>query len=464
MFFISIGVQYDQWHRRVLYSPTTNDEFTECHPSVSFNAGRFALMMDLTRFFTKVTNRRKPSILREWAEKFMRSRNTISLANGMPNAETFPIEQISVTYKSGTKIKLLGEELSSSLQYGPSQGYIPLLKEMRAFQEYWHKPVQNYWDVLVTAGSMEGCSKVFEMALEIGDPVMVQMPAYDGVLKALTPLMPDFIGIVQDEDGIIPEEIMKICEERLRDGKATPKVLYVNPTGANPTGTVLTESRRKMVYEFARIYDFLIVEDDPYYFLHFLDEKPTSFFELDTDGRVIRLDSFSKILSAGVRLGVVTARKEFIKKLTIHVETTTLHASSLSQMLLYKLLDAWGMQRLQQHFDDVKKFYRDRRDVMLASIQKHLTGLAEWSVPKGGMFVWVKVNGIEDVMELAREKCIAQGIFLIPGHAFSYDCSKPEQHIRLSYSYATPEQIDKALAIVAKLIREGTEEQTESKS
>lgn len=77
------------------------------------------------------------------------------------------------------------------------------------------------------------------------------------------------------------------------------------------------------------------------------------------------------------------------------------------------------------------------------AVFNNVAGLAEWTVPKGGMFVWVKVNGIEDVMELAREKCIAQGIFLIPGHAFNYDRSKPEQHIRLSYSYATPEQIDK---------------------
>ncbi|XP_029042797.1 kynurenine/alpha-aminoadipate aminotransferase, mitochondrial-like [Osmia bicornis bicornis] len=410
--------------------------------------------MDVARFLTNFANRRKHSILRKWAKIFVETEGAISLANGMPNAEMFPFEEIAVTYKNGTKIKLVGDELSWSLQYGPSQGYLPLLKQMRQFQEYWHKPEYNDWDILFTPGSMDGCTKVFEMTVEEEDPVMVQMPTYNGILNALAPFMIEFLGIPQDKDGIIPEQITKICEERSRNGKKLPKILYVNPTGANPTGTVLSESRRRKVYELAQKYDFLIIEDDPYCFLHFLDKRPTTFLELDTVGRVIRLDSFSKILSAGMRLGVVTAHKEFIQKLTVHMETTSLHASSLSQMLLYQLLNSWGLQKLQQHFEDVQKFYRERRDVMLSLIEKHLTGLAEWNVPNGGMFVWIKVNEIENVLELVTEKCISKGIFVLPGHAFNYDFSDPEQHIRLCYSYSTPDQIDKALSVLAQLIRE----------
>ncbi|XP_031831649.1 kynurenine/alpha-aminoadipate aminotransferase, mitochondrial-like [Nomia melanderi] len=410
-------------------------------------------MMDYTRFVTEISNRRKPSVIRQWAKKFAETPNGISLGNGMPNTKTFPFEEISVKIKDGDEIKLVGEELRWSLQYGPSQGHLPLLKKMREYQEYWHKPKQNDWDVVFTSGSMEGCTKVFEMTLEIGDPVMVQVPCYNGVLNSLAPLMPEFLEIGQDQDGIIPDEIEKTCKERLQNGKPMPKVIYINPV-ANPTGTVLAESRRRKVYELAQQYDFLIVEDDPYCFLHFLEKRPVSFLELDTDCRVIRLDSFSKVLSAGLRLGVVTAHKEFIKRLVLHMETTSIHASSLSQMLLYKLLSTWDMQKLQQHFDGVRKFYLDRRDIMLATVQKHLTGLAEWNVPEGGMFIWIKVPGINDVMELVEKKCVSHGIFLIPGHAFNCDFSKPDQHIRLSFSYATPEEIEKALSTVARLIRE----------
>lgn len=410
--------------------------------------------MDFTTFITKIASRRKSGILRSYAKKFAEHKNAISLANGMPNATTFPFEEISVTYKGGTKIKLTGEELSSSLQYAPSQGYLPLLKKMREFQEHWYKPIYNDWDTVLTCGSMEGCSKVLEMILENGDPMMAQVPTYDGVLGVLIPLEPEFIGIEQDEDGIIPANIAKICEERRRSGKPMPKILYVNPTGGNPTGTVLTDSRKRQIYELAETYNFLILEDDPYSFVHFLEKAPTTFLELDAKGRVIRLDSISKVISPGLRLGVVTAHKEIIKKLTAHMETTSIHPSSLSQMLLYKLLNTWSVDKLQKHFNDVQRFYRSRRDVMLSLIEKHLTGLAEWNVPKGGMFVWMKVNKVKDVMELADKECISQGIFVIPGHAFNYDRSKPEQHIRLSYSYATLEEIDKALSILAELIRE----------
>ncbi|XP_054011203.1 kynurenine/alpha-aminoadipate aminotransferase, mitochondrial-like [Hylaeus anthracinus] len=415
--------------------------------------------MDFAKFVTAVSNRRKSSILRKWALEFMKRPKSVSLANGMPNAETFPFEELSVTYKDGTTVKLVGNELSLSLQYGPSQGYLPLMKKIREFQEHWHTINYPNWDVHITSGSMDACSKVFEMTLEPGDAMMAQVPTYNGITNALAPLMPEFIGIKQDGDGVIPEEIKRICEERLRDKKPMPKILYVNPTGANPTGTVLPTSRKKKIYELSQKYDFLIVEDDPYYFLHFLDERPKSFLEFDTEGRVIRLDSFSKILSAGLRLGVVTAHEELVKKLVLHTETTTIHASSLSQMLLYKLLETWDTETLHKHFDDVQRFYRERRDIMLASIQKHLADLGEWNIPKGGMFFWVKVNKLEDVMDLAVNKCASEGVFLIPGNAFNYNLEK-SQYLRLSYSSSTAEEIEKAICTLAKLMREEVEGKT----
>lgn len=110
------------------------------------------------------------------------------------------------------------------------------------------------------------------------------------------------------------------------------QLLYVNPTAANPTGTVLSESRRREVYKLAQKYDFLILEDDAYYFVHFLNNQPTSFFSLDTDGRVIRLDTFSKIVSSGLRVGIITANKKIVEKLITLMENSTLHSSSLSQV------------------------------------------------------------------------------------------------------------------------------------
>ncbi|XP_043516488.1 kynurenine/alpha-aminoadipate aminotransferase, mitochondrial-like [Frieseomelitta varia] len=286
--------------------------------------------MDFTPFITKKADRRQPSVTWLYSEKFAEQKNALNLAKAMPDPSTLPFVEISVTCTGGKEIKLIGKELAWSLQYAPSQGYLPLLKKIREFQEHWHKPIYNDWDTVLTCGSMEGCSKVFEMVLENGDPMMAQVPTYDGVLGVLIPLEPEFIGIEQDEDGIIPANIAKVCEERRRSGKPMPKILYVNPTGGNPTGTVLTDSRKRQIYELAETYNFLILEDDPYSFVHFLDKAPATFLELDTKGRVIRLDSISKVISPGLRLGVVTGHKEIIKRLTAHMETTSIHPSSLS--------------------------------------------------------------------------------------------------------------------------------------
>ncbi|KYQ54212.1 Kynurenine/alpha-aminoadipate aminotransferase, mitochondrial [Trachymyrmex zeteki] len=379
------------------------------------------------------------------ASLYLTQQNSITLAAGMPNAITYPINNISVTYKYDVPIKLNKNEMSAVLEYGSSQGYGPLLEKWKEFQKTWHSPKRNDWDVTFTCGSMDACEKVFQMLIDENDPVMLQMPTYTGVIGALAPLLPDVIEINQDADGIIPEQISKECEQRLKNGRPIPKLLYINPTGANPTGAVISEIRRRKVYELAQKYNFLIIEDDPYCFIHFLDKQPTSFFSLDSDGRVIRMDSFSKIISAGFRIGAVTAHKDVISRLVTHITSSILHASSLSQMFLYKLFEIWGPQEFEQHFKEIQKFYQKRRDMMLTMIEKHLNGLAEWYIPQGGMFFWIKVTVVNDIMDLVMNKCIPQGILVLPGNAFNYDPSKQDCHLRLSYSYASLEEMDKVI-------------------
>ncbi|KYN13936.1 Kynurenine/alpha-aminoadipate aminotransferase, mitochondrial [Trachymyrmex cornetzi] len=379
------------------------------------------------------------------AHLYLTRENAVSLAGGMPNTSTYPINNISMTYKYDVPVELSKQEITTVLQYGSSQGYAPLLEKWKEFQKTWHSPKRNDWDVTFTCGSMDGCEKVFQMLIDENDPVMLQTPTYSGIIGALAPLAADIIEINQDADGIIPEEISKKCEERLKNGRPMPKLLYINPTGANPTGVVMSEIRRRKVYELAQKYNFLIIEDDPYCFVHFLDEQPTSFFSLDTDGRVIRMDSFSKTISAGFRIGAITAHKNIINRLVIHITCSIIHPSFLSQMFLYKLFENWGQQEFEQHFKEIQKFYQERRDIMLTMIEKHLNGLAEWSIPQGGMFFWIKLLGVNDTMDLVMNKCVPQGIFVLPGNAFNYDSSKDDCHLRLSYSYASPEEMDKVI-------------------
>ncbi|XP_012279610.1 kynurenine/alpha-aminoadipate aminotransferase, mitochondrial [Orussus abietinus] len=423
--------------------------------------------LDYSRFISKSAGRRRANMIRKLTEAYMVAPKTtppIFFAGGMPNSETFPFKEVVVTLKDGLKWTLDESELSVALQYGPTQGYPPLVKLWREFQKTWHSPKREDWDVVFTCGSQNGCTMIFELLLEEGHPVMVQSPTYTGIMSSLNSLAPDVIPIPQDVHGIIPEKINEAFEERIRDGRELPKVLYVNPTGSNPTGAVLSDERRLKVYELAQKYNFLIVEDDAYYFVHFLDKNPTSFLSIDTDGRVLRLDSFSKIMSAGLRLGVVTANKDIVRKLILSVESNIMHASSLSQVLVQKVLQSWGMEGFQKHQKSVQSFYRAKRDAMLDALKKHLTGLAEWAAPEAGMFVWIRVTAVDNVLPLAMDKCLSKSIFVLPGSAFSWDAAAPSQHLRLSYSYASLDDMDKGLAAVAEIIREEAGLQTENES
>ncbi|XP_043273669.1 kynurenine/alpha-aminoadipate aminotransferase, mitochondrial-like [Venturia canescens] len=410
--------------------------------------------MDYARFYSERSSRRQENLIRRFAEMRFANPEAISLAAGMPNPETFPVAAISIVYPDNIVKNLSGPELNAALQYGSSQGYAPLLTKYREFQKRIHNPPVKDVDVIFMPGSQEGFCKLVDLFLNDGEPIMVQTPTYTATLGAIRPMDPEFIGIPQDKDGVIPEEIEKICGDRVRLKKPLPKLLYVNPTGANPTGTVLTYERKVRIYELAKKYDFLIIEDDPYYFLHFMDKLPLSFLSIDTEGRVIRLDSFSKVISAGVRLGAVTARKEILDKLTMNVENSVLHASSLSQMLILQLFNAWSIERFEQHFREIQKFYREKRDLMLAGVEKHLSGIAQWSVPNAGMFLWVKVPCVENTLKLTLEKLAPMGVFVVPGNAFNWDSKERDENMRFSYSFASADDIEKALSIISKVIRE----------
>jgi kynurenine/2-aminoadipate aminotransferase len=252
-----------------------------------------------------------------------------------------------------------------------------------------------------------------------------------GALSALRPWGLKLIDVPLDGQGIIPEELESLLDNfsTKYPGAKKPKVLYTIPTGQNPSGATLTNDRREKIYRIAQKHDFIIIEDDPYWYLTLnplpgqakneQEEQLKSFFSMDVDGRVVRTDSMSKILSSGLRLGWVTGPAALVNRLEFHQQATNLHASGLTQMLVYKLLDQWGIDGFRSHIQKVKNFYSQKRDVTLKAAEKHLTGLAEWSPPSAGMFIWFKLNGITDTEELIKEKAVKAKVVMVPGKVFS---------------------------------------------
>ncbi|KAM8919266.1 kynurenine/alpha-aminoadipate aminotransferase, mitochondrial isoform 2-T2 [Lycaon pictus] len=179
-----------------------------------------------------------------------------------------------------------------------------------------------------------------------------------------------------------------------------------------------------------------------------------TFLSMDVDGRVIRADSFSKVLSSGLRIGFITGPKPLIERVILHTQVSTLHPSTFTQLLVSQLLHQWGEEGFLAHVDRVTDFYRNQKDALLAAANKWLSGLAEWHVPAAGMFLWVKIKGIYDVKQMIEEKAIQKKVLMLPGNVFYIDNSAPSPYFRASFSSASPEQMDMAFQRLAQLVKE----------
>ena len=141
----------------------------------------------------------------------------------------------------------------------------------------------------------------------------------------------------------------------------------------------------------------MLLEDSPG------EERVPSLYSLDQEQRVIRFDSFSKVLSAGMRLGWVSGPSCLLDFVNLHMQASSLHTSNISQLLAYGLLSQWGEEGLERHITEVQRFYRHKRDTFVALAEKHLEGLAEWSIPTAGMFLWINLLGVPDSKKLIEE-------------------------------------------------------------
>ncbi|KAG7495837.1 Kynurenine alpha-aminoadipate aminotransferase, mitochondrial [Solea senegalensis] len=423
--------------------------------------------MNYARFLTAVSAARKPSPIRVLTELQQRSPPTmISLAAGAPNPDTFPFESASIKVRNGPAVTFDEKAMKRALQYSASSGIPELLTWMKNLQKNLHNPpTANYspgngqMDMCVTTGSQEGLCKVFEMLVNPGDNVLLDAPTYSGTLAALQPLGCNLISVASDQHGIIPAALKEVLSqwepsEVQKPGSTAPKVLYVIPNGGNPTGASMTTQRKKEVYKLARQYDMLIIEDDPYYFMQFDKPWVPSFLSMDVDGRIIRTDSFSKILSSGLRLGFVTGPKPLVERVVLHIQASTMHTSTFTQLLVSQLLHSWGQDGFLQHVDGVVEFYRKQRDTMLTSADRWLKDVAEWHAPSAGMFLWIKLKDIADTQQLIMEKALEKEVLLVPGCVFTIDSTEPSSYVRAAFSLSSPEQIDEAFRRLSLLIKE----------
>ncbi|KAK7006209.1 PLP-dependent transferase [Favolaschia claudopus] len=419
-----------------------------------------------TPFLSDVAKARLPSPIRSLLP-LEATPGLLSLLAGKPNPTTFPFTSLSFTAHAPPSedgkpaghdiaVKVSGSDLAAGLQYGPTNGMTPLVDWFSDLQRAVHGRERGEgWALSVGSGSQDLLSKAIIALLNPGDAVLVQSPVYAGVIPLFHSLKCEQIEVEADAEGISTDSLRDTLNNWPAD-KPKPKVLYTIPYGGNPTGATATLERRREVLQLARQHNFLIMEDDPYYYLYYGNdaERPPSYFAMeraDTScaghpvGRVLRFDSISKILSAGMRIGFASGPAPILRAIDAHTATANLQPSSLTQVIAHSLLNAWGFDGFLAHTRDVSKFYREKRDVFEAAMQRHLTGLAEWSAPQSGLFFWFKllIPGA-DSASVVRAQAFERGVLALPGTVFLPN-GRSTAYVRAAFSLLSPEEVDEAL-------------------
>ncbi|KAK7062512.1 hypothetical protein SK128_002112 [Halocaridina rubra] len=429
--------------------------------------------LDYSRFFNLSAKHRVASLLRLTAkDSILNKSNRILMGGGMPNPKVFLMKEGMITLKDGRTIALPPALMEDALQYGASDGYEPLLKQLNSLTKRLHSPpCWSNSQILVTAGIQSALCMAIEIFIEQNDYVVVEDPCYCGALAIMYPYNPRFLPVESDADGINPEKLRvalsKWKPEQARSAThGVPKFIYTNPNGCNPTGGITSTERRKEIYKIASEYNLIILEDDPYYFLQYREQKdfPPSYLSMDVDGRVLRFDSFSKTLSAGLRVAYVTGPRQLVDKICLYQQVSVAHPPSLSQIIISEILRTLGEDGFLEHTKQLQKFYRDQRDAIVKAASKFLSSLCEWSVPEGGMFLWLKVRDVKDSLGVVDRALKDYTLLIIPGSGFVPDGAKPCPYVRISFSVVSPQEMEEGFRRLASAIRAELEENRKSEN
>jgi len=387
--------------------------------------------------FAKRMNNIKASEIRELLKLTQRP-EVISFAGGLPAPELFPIEEMKKA-----AMKVLSENGAAALQYGPTEGYNPL-REKIAKRMAKVKVDATIDNILITSGSQQGLDFVARVFIDPGDVIICESPTYLGAINAFKAYEPRFVEVATDNEGMILEELEKALKEN-----ENVKFIYVIPDFQNPSGKTWSLERRKGLVELANKYNVAIVEDNPYGELRFEGEILPALQHFDTEGRVVFLGTFSKILTPGVRLGWICAQPEVLSKFIMVKQGADLQSSTTAQMEVNQLLEDYD---LEAHIEKIKEVYKRRKDLMIKTMEQEFPEGVTWTNPQGGLFTWVVLPEHLNARELAV-KALEKNVAYVPGGAF-FPNGGHENTFRVNYSNMSEERIVEGVKRLGEVLRE----------
>ena len=370
----------------------------------------------------------------------MNDPETISFGGGAPAKEALPVETMRALADEILRRDTRGVE---ALQYGPVQG-VRQLREIVAETLLAPKGVAaNADDIVIVSGGLETMNLLCQLFIEPGDVILVESPTFVHCVEIFEMFQARCIGCEMDEHGIVVEDVERKIQQY------HPKMVYVIPTFQNPTGKTLSADRRERLAALGSRYDVLILEDDPYRDLRYSGEELRPIKSHDKAGHTVLANSFSKIFSPGSRLGYVYADHAIVEKLVDAKSATNSHSAMLPQILCAEF---FARGYFDAHLERIRAIHRERRDAMMAALERYMPAGTKWVYPDGGLFSWVELPGGIDTTELLKEAAAHKVAYVAGAGFFAGNTGEGRNCMRISFGGVTPAQIDEGMRRLGALI------------
>ena len=371
----------------------------------------------------------------------MNDPETISFGGGAPATEALPAEIIR---KIASEVFAPDRRGREALQYGPVQGVLQL-REIVCNQLLKPNAIDAQPDdVLIVNGGLETMNLLCQVFIDPGDVILVESPTFVHCVEIFEMFQARCIGCETDEHGLVPADV----ERKIREYH--PKMVYVIPTFQNPTGKTLPTDRRKALAELGSRYDVIILEDDPYRELRYSGEKLLPIKAYDTTGHTVYANSLSKIFSPGSRLGYVYADHAIIDRLLDAKTATNSHTSMVPQILCAEF---FARGYYPDHLKRLCAIHRERRDAMMAALERYMPEGTKWVYPDGGLFSWVELPECIDTTELLKEAADYKVAYIAGAGFYAGNTGEGRNCMRISYGNVSPEKINEGIRRLAALIR-----------
>jgi 2-aminoadipate transaminase len=386
---------------------------------------------DLERYaslFAKRTRVMRSSAMRDMMAITARP-DVISLAGGLPDTSTFPPEAFAAEMERITK-----NSVAEVLQYGPTEG-LDLVREQIVKVMAAEGMKTEAMDVTVTTGGQQAIDLITKVLIDPGDILICDAPTYPGAIPTFCSYEADVIQIECDADGMRIDLLEETLAELAARGRK-PKFIYSVPTFQNPGGVTLSLERRRRLVEIARENEILVVEDNPYGLLRYEGKTLPTLYSLDGGSYVIYLGTFSKILSAGLRIGWIVSPTPIREKVVLGKQAADLCTSTLTQDFAgeYFRRGQW-----QKYVDDLIGIYRSRRDAMTGAMAEFFPHGATWNRPEGGLFVWATLPEAINTEDLLA-RALSKGVAFVPGTS-AYVDGRGQHSMRLNFSGVKEDRI-----------------------